>query len=150
MNALKTNQKGFSIIEVVLVLAIAGLIFLMVFVALPALQRSQRDTGRRSDVGVVGAAVSSYASNNRGNLPPDSGELRKYIGDLSQYTSTQVNYTTGTGGTPTADTILVNGRAKCGTSGALVAGTSRQAAVRVALESGKPASGPAIIFCQDV
>ncbi|MBP6925380.1 prepilin-type N-terminal cleavage/methylation domain-containing protein [Candidatus Saccharibacteria bacterium] len=34
-----TNQtkKGFTIIEVVLVLAIAGLIFLMVFIALPAL-----------------------------------------------------------------------------------------------------------------
>ena len=37
------NKKGFTIIEVVLVLAIAGLIFLMVFVALPALQRGQRE-----------------------------------------------------------------------------------------------------------
>ena len=44
------NKTGFTIIEVVLVLAIAGLIFIMVFVALPALQRSQRDTGRREDV----------------------------------------------------------------------------------------------------
>ena len=34
------SKKGFTIIEVVLVLAIAGLIFLMVFVALPALQRA--------------------------------------------------------------------------------------------------------------
>ncbi|MBP6924997.1 type II secretion system protein [Candidatus Saccharibacteria bacterium] len=31
------TKKGFTIIEVVLVLAIAGLIFLMVFIALPAL-----------------------------------------------------------------------------------------------------------------
>ena len=38
------NKKGFTIIEVVLVLAVAGLIFLMVFLALPALQRAQRDT----------------------------------------------------------------------------------------------------------
>jgi prepilin-type N-terminal cleavage/methylation domain-containing protein len=38
------NKKGFTIIEVVLVLAIAALIFLMVFSALPALQRNQRDT----------------------------------------------------------------------------------------------------------
>ena len=43
------SKKGFTIIEVVLVLAIAGLIFLMVFVALPALQRSQRDTQRRDE-----------------------------------------------------------------------------------------------------
>ena len=33
----KQTKKGFTIIEVVLVLAIAGLIFLMVFIALPAL-----------------------------------------------------------------------------------------------------------------
>jgi prepilin-type N-terminal cleavage/methylation domain-containing protein len=40
----KPKAHGFTIIEVVLVLAIAGLIFLIVFLALPALQRSQRDT----------------------------------------------------------------------------------------------------------
>ena len=45
-----TTKKGFTIIEVVLVLAIAGLIFLMVFLALPALQRSQRDTQRKNDI----------------------------------------------------------------------------------------------------
>ena len=45
---LKNKYKnGFTIIEVVLVLAIAGLIFLMVFVALPALQRTQRDAQRK-------------------------------------------------------------------------------------------------------
>lgn len=46
MNKHKLN-KGFTIIEVVLVLAIAGLIFLAVFLALPALQRNQRDTQRK-------------------------------------------------------------------------------------------------------
>ena len=46
----RTPRGGFTIIEVVLVLAIAGLIFLMVFIALPALQRSQRDTQRRDDI----------------------------------------------------------------------------------------------------
>ena len=33
------RKNGFTIIEVVLVLAIGGLIFLMVFIALPALQQ---------------------------------------------------------------------------------------------------------------
>jgi len=42
-------NKGFTIIEVVLVLAVAGLIFLMVFLAVPALGRSQRDTARKND-----------------------------------------------------------------------------------------------------
>ncbi|MBR3176051.1 type II secretion system protein [Candidatus Saccharibacteria bacterium] len=63
------NKKGFTIIEVVLVLAIAGLIFLMVFIALPALQRSQRDTQRRSDLGRAIAAVQSYQANNNGSIP---------------------------------------------------------------------------------
>ena len=69
------QQKGFTIIEVVLVLAIAGLIFLMVFIALPALQRTQRDTQRKNDIGRVQTALVSYQSNNRNNLPAanDSG-----------------------------------------------------------------------------
>ena len=61
--------KGFTIIEVVLVLAIAGLIFLMVFVALPNLQRNQRDTARRQDYAAIVANVSNYISNNNGRLP---------------------------------------------------------------------------------
>ena len=62
------NKRGFTIIEVVLVLAIAGLIFLMVFIALPALQRSQRDTQRRNDYSMLSTAVTSYISNNGGKV----------------------------------------------------------------------------------
>ena len=54
------NKKGFTIIEVVLVLAIAGLIFLMVFIALPALQRSQRNTRRRQDMARILSAFNDY------------------------------------------------------------------------------------------
>ena len=57
------NKTGFTIIEVVLVLAIAGLIFLMVFVALPSLQRSQRDAQRRQDVSKVASAVTNWLAN---------------------------------------------------------------------------------------
>ena len=70
-----SQAKGLTIIEVVLVLAIAGLIFLMVFIALPALQRSQRDTQRKNDMSRVVAALNSYKANNRGKLPTDA-----YIG----------------------------------------------------------------------
>jgi prepilin-type N-terminal cleavage/methylation domain-containing protein len=71
MNAqIKNNTKGFTIIEVVLVLAIAGLIFLMVFIALPALQRSQRDTQRKTDLSRATTMLSNYQSANRNNLPP--------------------------------------------------------------------------------
>lgn len=62
------SKKGFTIIEVVLVLAIAGLIFLMVFIALPALQRSQRNTQRRDDYSMLVTAVNSYMASNNGKL----------------------------------------------------------------------------------
>lgn len=65
----QNNKKGFTIIEVVLVLAIAGLIFMMVFLALPALQRSQRDTQRRDDMARFAAQVAQYQANNRGRVP---------------------------------------------------------------------------------
>ncbi len=68
MNKTLTN-KGFTIIEVVLVLAIAGLIFLMVFVALPALNAGQRDTARKNDASTILAAVNTYISGNRGAFP---------------------------------------------------------------------------------
>ena len=60
------TKKGFTIIEVVLVLAIAGLIFLMVFLALPALQRSQRDAQRKQDVAMVVTALHNWKANNKG------------------------------------------------------------------------------------
>ena len=65
MKASREFKLGFTIIEVTLVLAIAGLIFLMVFVALPALQRSQRDTQRKNDIARLMSAINSYKSNNR-------------------------------------------------------------------------------------
>lgn len=64
-----SKKSGFTIIEVVLVLAIAGLIFLMVFIALPALQRNQRDTQRKADMGRLSTAIVSYTGANRGVLP---------------------------------------------------------------------------------
>lgn len=73
MSITSENKQGFTIIEVVLVLAIAGLIFLMVFVALPALQRSQRDTARRNDLSRVDTALVQYQTNHQntgnGDLP---------------------------------------------------------------------------------
>ena len=90
---LKQNTKsksGFTIIEVVLVLAIAGLIFLMVFVALPALQRSQRDTQRRNDYAALSTSVTSYMTNNNGKLPvDDTDSTNKKC--KTKFTNTQIN-----------------------------------------------------------
>lgn len=93
MTKSNTNpKKGFTIIEVVLVLAIAGLIFLMVFVALPALQRSQRDTQRRDDMARLATAITQYQTNNNGKVPmaattvPTSEDFKtKYLGGADAF-----------------------------------------------------------------
>lgn len=65
----KLNTRGFTIIEVLIVLAIAGLIMLIVFLAVPALQRNSRNTQRRNDVSAVVGSVQEHQSNNNGQLP---------------------------------------------------------------------------------
>ena len=149
MNSInKNNKKGFTIIEVVLVLAIAGLIFLMVFLALPALQRSQRDTQRKNDASRLRAAVTSYTSSNRGNLPWDGANLKsdfisKYIttnntttfNDPSTNSEYKVASATGATDAPgELGRMKVSNQAKCGTDGAIVAGNG--IAVSVKTENG--------------
>src|ERR1043165_4086685 len=65
----RLREYGFTIIEVLIVLAIAGLILLIVFLAVPALQRNSRNSRRRSDVSHLGGLINAYVSNNNGSLP---------------------------------------------------------------------------------
>lgn len=68
MNKL-TKQKGFTIIEVMIVLAIAGLILVVVLIAIPQLQRNQRNEQRRSVASRIVAEINNYAGNNNGVYP---------------------------------------------------------------------------------
>lgn len=93
---MKKTEKGFTIIEVALVLAIGALIFLVVFLAVPALQRNQRNDARKRDISNVVEAVTDYNSNNpttglkESGLPYDmsSGTLVKNGNDLGKYLDT--------------------------------------------------------------
>ena len=117
----KNNKKGFTIIEVVLVLAIAGLIFLMVFIALPALQRSQRNTRRRQDMARILSAFNDFQANNNGKMPTSAQTndfMNRYVGaansdqrldpDGTAYTLTFIGHV-GTGSGDKADNSLYNG-----------------------------------------
>jgi len=74
MRTLKFKKpQGFTIIEVTIVLAIAGVIMLIVFTAVPALQRNSRNTQRNSDASHLAGLVSSYAANHAGILPTAIG-----------------------------------------------------------------------------
>ena len=45
----KLSNKGFTLIEIVIVLAIAALIMVIVFLAVQGAQRSQRDTATKNN-----------------------------------------------------------------------------------------------------
>ena len=143
----KNKEKGFTIIEVVLVLAIAGLIFLMVFIALPALQRGQRDTQRRDDVSRFVSQLTSYATNNRGALPA-TGSIDAFVasymkggGNEFKDPETGEDYTVSDA-TPTTKRLQYVRNAHCDGENVVSGGGERQAAVRVQLEG----SG---FFCQN-
>ena len=63
---IKKQSEGFTIIEVLIVLAIAGLIMLIVFLAVPALQRNSRNTGRNADASLIAAAVNECITAHNG------------------------------------------------------------------------------------
>ena len=69
----KTNTRksgeGFTIIEVMIVLAIAALIILIVLLAIPALKRSSRNTSIKSDASALAAGIGDFQSNNNGASP---------------------------------------------------------------------------------
>ena len=68
------KNNGFTIVEVSLVLGIAGLIMIMAFVALPSLWSSQRDADRRANVMNLISALKTFQTNNsRGALPTGTG-----------------------------------------------------------------------------
>lgn len=137
------KEKGFTIIEVVLVLAIAGLIFLIVFLALPQLQRSRRDTQRRGDAGKVLSALEAYASNSNGQYPTDvdafaeeyvTGKIASPGGEDYTVVDEALEADSDT------DSLAVLVGSVCDGSG-VTAGGARDAAVQVKLEEG--------IYCQD-
>lgn len=155
------KEKGFTIIEVVLVLAIAGLIFLMVFIALPSLQKNQRDTQRKSDLSRVLTQLTTYTTNNRGSIPASlvtttggggksfvqnylSGTAANTAGSDYQDPSASNYIFLAVGTAPTAvGQIGYYKGAKCGVDGSTVTGTAKQFALTMYLE------GQSTPYCVD-
>jgi prepilin-type N-terminal cleavage/methylation domain-containing protein len=66
---IKANNEGFTIIEVMIVLAIAALILIIVLLAVPALQRNSKNTTIKNDASTIAGAISDFKSNNNGSTP---------------------------------------------------------------------------------
>lgn len=77
-------RKGFTLIEVVIVLAIAALIMVVVFFAVAGAQRGQRNDARKAVGSRVLAATNSFSGNNNGTFP-NSGTAQANTTLLDNY-----------------------------------------------------------------
>ncbi len=109
------RERGFTLIEIVLVLAIAGLILLIVFLALSGAQKARRDNQRKNDASAFVSSVESWASNNGGTYPVNAAAAATDI--TAQYFSRKDPSTGGAytivGAAPTAGQIEYQGGAFC-------------------------------------
>lgn len=148
----KTKQSGFTIIEVLIVLAIAGLILLIVFLAVPALQRNSRNTQARNEAASVLGGVNEFITNNNGKLPTASlsltagSDAAKIFSNVKLNTLTTVRVEAEAGTTvPSGTEAVVAIQAKCasatstndaaGRGNITAAGASRQFALIYLIES---------------
>lgn len=76
------NQKGFTLVEVLLVIVIVAILAAIVIVAInPGRQISQaNNTQRSSDVNSILSAVNQYAIDNRGALPASITNVATVMG----------------------------------------------------------------------
>jgi prepilin-type N-terminal cleavage/methylation domain-containing protein len=146
----KINSGGFTIIEVMIVLAIAGLILLIVFLAVPALQRNARNTQRKQDISALVSAINEYVNNNNGALPSAINNF-SVNWKPSYYTVASIQplvnlpptapQTAGASDPGSVDKIIVTGYSTCNGSIATNAGaTSRSVTITYDVETGNGGS----------
>ena len=133
-----------------LVLAIAGLIFLIVFLALPALQRSQRDTQRKQDLSRFLSQLTQYQSNHQGGVPAGATNWSSFVSayltnngaSWSDPQKGSYSLTVNASGTTTAPsstigTVTIYQSATCDSSGVPASSSNtRDVAVAMTLEQG--------------
>lgn len=158
MQKLRTSKsKGFTIIEVLIVLAIAGLILMVVFLAVPALNRNSRNTSIKNDVQNVLGGVSEYRSANNGSNPTTittaSGVVTFGAGNTTTIkvqgttTASSIAYAAGapTKTTLTAGIVQVMLGAKCNDAGTAPVQSNRSVAAFYTIET----SGDTVVQCVD-
>jgi prepilin-type N-terminal cleavage/methylation domain-containing protein len=154
MQGLLKKDKGFTLIEIVIVLAIAALIMVIVFLAIGGAQRARRNTARVNDVGQVAAAMEQYASNNNGAYL--AAPTNALLGLNANVTDPSSNLGVTTGPAPAANTInATNDAFWVSTSktcpavagGVLVAGGARNYAIQYGVENS--GAGTWTIGCKD-
>lgn len=95
-------SRGFTIIEVLIVLAIASLILLVVFLAVPALQRNSRNYERRRADEVIVTQIAQYRAIN-GKTPVTVAEGTAFVNDFAKETASRYTVTFRDNNAPHSD-----------------------------------------------
>ena len=137
------SQRGFTLVELIIVIAIGGMIVTLAFLGIRQAQRDKLDDARKSDANHYLLAAKQWASENNGFLPASQadadGVTTTYItaGGATfndpDGTAWNVTYAIGTPGS--SQDMFVHNAAVCN-GGSIVAGGTRQFAVAVELNNG--------------
>lgn len=64
MVSLKNKSKGFTIVELLIVIVVIGILATLVLITFTGIQQKARDSKRKTDLGAVQAALETYYSSN--------------------------------------------------------------------------------------
>lgn len=145
---MNSRQQGFSLIELIMILAIAGILSALVFVAISDAQHNQRDDVRRNAAERYLNAAKQYVADHNGAVPTSATDASAPTNILSTYLTASgatfqnpqgVNWTAGYGyGVPgTSSLIFLSPQASCSAGISVANGgtNTRQIAVVVQLET---------------
>ena len=139
----KLNNKGFTIVEVLIVLAIAGAILAAILIAVPALQRNSRNTKVRSAANSLASGFSEATSANSGTAPTAGTWATPnftWTGANAVVTKVGAGLTVSTAAVPTtftASSLYVEfGQVCSGNTATSTGATSSNVAIVYAVETG--------------
>jgi len=157
----KGGNKGFTVVETLIVLAIAATIIIVVLLAVPSLQRQSRNTAAKVAAGAIASGWTAEVGNANGGAVSVSASLNIMYLNGATYSANKgikVFTATGTGGTTkvtygtqsitgaaadaiSSNTVVLYTGVTCpspntGSSLTMQTGTSTQAAIVYSIEPG--------------
>lgn len=157
------ERKGFTLIEVIMVLALAGLILTLVFLAVAQGNQYRRDNDRQAAAAKYLAATRQWISDNNGVIPDSTGTIIGTDGSVAYDSANGVmlkyimvngqTFTTPEGapwkplwqsglpssvtGSGNLDKLYISADADCSGGGIIADASSRKIAVAVEEEGGQ-------------